>query len=264
MKCYNCGEDLPADAKFCGKCGAMQQSEPQQNGYYNPNPNNGNNNKVLLIILVVLASLILLFGVMFISFEITGKNLTATPSPIPSATPTVVPTATPNVTPQIIYVPESPDRNPPPHNEPQPPVQYVEPPHESGYKTYYSSKYGFSCIYPSSFSVYDDHGTLTLYTVVSPDGNGIEKIVAKANEGETVSSELRAFKSTHGGTVTYENSGNTYFAVNILNGSTEYYKYCKFKNGNLYWFEFIYPHSQHDIYDIYINDVYQSLYNSLS
>ena len=47
-------------------------------------------------------------------------------------------------------------------------------------------------------------------------------------------------------------------SARILNygGITEYYKYCKFRNGNMYWFEFISPHAYHDIYDVYINDIY--------
>lgn len=261
MKCYNCGADLPDNAAFCGNCGAQQNMQNYENPYYGNH--NNNNNKPLLIILIVLSLIALLTAVILGTFIITDRKLNGakeTPSPVPSATASASPspTAAPTVTPQIIYVTEAPGgRVPPPPAQP-PAVQ------EAGYRTYYSSKYNFSCIYPASFSVYDDNGTLTLYTLKSSDGMGIEKIAAKPNQGETVNSELTAYKRAYGGTVTYESSGDNYFAVNIINGSMEYYKYCKFKNGNLYWFEFIYPHAQHDIYDIYVNDVYQSMYNSLN
>lgn len=276
MKCYNCGADLPDNAAFCGSCGAQQPVQPD-NGYMyyenlggsNGNNNKGNNNKgnkPLLIVLIVLSLIIFLTAIIIGTFVIADNKLNdakETPSPSPTSTATAAPSptpiATPAVTPQVIYVTEEPRRVPPPQDNYQPPAQQV-----SGYRTYYSSKYNFSCAYPASFSVYDDNGSLTLYTVKSPDGMGVEKIVARPNQGETVSSELSAFKRAYAGAVTYESSGSDYFAVNILNGSMEYYKYCKFKNGNLYWFEFVYPHAQHDIYDIYVNDVYQSMYNSLN
>lgn len=259
MKCHNCGTDLPDNAAFCRNCGEKQNTQPI-------NPIN-NNNRTLTIILIVISLILLLAVVIIGTFVIADNKLNGakeTPSPIPAATasPSPTPTVAPTVTPQVIYVTEEPRRVPPPQGNYQAPPPHM--PEEAGYRTYYSSKYNFSCDYPASFSVYNDNGSLTLYTVKSPDGMGVEKIVAKPNQGETVSSELSAFKRAYAGTVTYETSGSSYFAVNILNGSMEYYKYCKFKNGNLYWFEFIYPHTQHDIYDIYVNDVYQSMYNSLN
>ena len=67
---------------------------------------------------------------------------------------------------------------------------------------------------------------------------------------------MNFYIQNHAGNVTYKTSGADYFAVTVNDGITEYYKYCKFRNGNMYWFEFISPHAYHDIYDVYINDIY--------
>ena len=98
-----------------------------------------------------------------------------------------------------------------------------------------------------------------MHTVQSSDGRARELIAAEPTRGATVSSSMNNFISRHPGTVTYRTSGNDYYAICIRDGATEYYKYCKFKNGNMYWFEFISPSAEHEIYDVYINDIYASM-----
>lgn len=121
---------------------------------------------------------------------------------------------------------------------------------------YNSSAYGFKCSYPSHFVVYNDGKAETLYSVEAPDGSAREIIATKSAADTSVGNELNFYIQNHAGNVTYKTSGADYFAVTVNDGITEYYKYCKFRNGNMYWFEFISPHAYHDIYDVYINDIY--------
>ena len=260
MNCPKCGFPVSNTATFCPKCGSSMINIPPVNrGYnsgYNQNHNSNNNNNILMLIIGIAAALIICVAAAIITFTIWengNSEPSPSPSPSPSPTPTVEPTAMPTPTVQVVYVTQQPV-NPPPHNQNPSAVN----PGES-YKTYYSSQYGFSCNYPASFVLYNDNGTLTLLTARSADGLATEKIVAKRNEGETVSSELNAFSRLHGGYVDYKSTGSDYFAVRLKNGSSEYYKYCKFANGNLYWFEFAYPADQNAIYDNYINDIYSTL-----
>ena len=251
MKCHKCGASINNGDSFCSKCGApVPVQQPQDNG---------NNNRLLIILILALTGVLVLIIAAVVSFLVMDGSIKAkaTPSPVPTPIPTATasPTAEPTPTPQIIYVTQ-----PPAAHEAPPPQPYApdNQPVQSGYRTYYSSKYGFSCDYPAGFITYDD-GTTSLYTVHSPDGAGYMKINASSSSGQSVSSSKGNFISAHSGTITYQSSGNDYYAVTIRSGGTEYYKYCKFKNGNMYWFEFTYPSSQHDIYDIYINAVYSSI-----
>lgn len=256
MRCPKCGKELSADAAFCPFCGSTVNGAENQ-PFYPPPPSPNRNNKALIAVICVIAVLIIGVIAALASFVIYkgSSEEKATPSPIaatetPAPTPPPTPTPVPTQEVQVIYVTPT----------PTPYTNYSNAPSAAdGYKTFYSSRYNFSCYYPASFNEYNDYGTATLYAVRSRDGLGEEKIAAKPNTGETPESEFNRYVSAHPGTVTYKTVGSDYFAANILNGNTEYYKYCKFRNGNLYWFEFNYPHSQHNVYDVFVNDVYNSI-----
>ncbi len=269
MMCPKCGGYINDDATFCPKCGtAISNGEPMapmtgMNGMppVPPPPmpnNNGNNNNKGIIVAVCVGAAVLVFAVvMILTFLVVSDNSPFAPKPTPTPAPTPVPTATPAPpapTPQIVYVPVQEEKG-----TPAPAPKQESKPSSGGYKTYYSETYDFSCAYPADFTVYNDGGTLTLYTVRSQDGRAVEKIVAKPNQGETVSSSRAQYLSEHPGTIIYEATGSDYYACNVRNGSMEYYRFCKFANGNLYWFDFDSPASQHELYDVYINDIYNSL-----
>lgn len=258
MNCPKCGFQLNDAATFCPKCGYSIMNATSNNNTYNNYPpqninntsGNNNNNNIVLILIAVFSAIIILIVAIIVAFSVwnnTAARPTATPFITQSPAPTVEPTDVPVPTVQVVYVTQEPVKVAPPVSN-----------SNTGYLPYYSSKYNFRCNYPANFIVYDDYGTLTLLTARSPDGMGIEKIVAKPNEGETVNSEFNAFISAHNGYVDYKSVGSDYFAVSVQVGSRMYYKYCKFKNGNLYWFEFESPRDQYDLYDMYINDVYKS------
>lgn len=259
MNCPKCGTQLSEGATFCPHCGSSTG-----NGYRNPTPPNGNNyggggrgqnnNTTVIIIVAIVAAVVCILAaiITFAAYNQGEKNAEATPTPMPTPTIQATPdiTTAPAPTVQVVYVTE------PPSTASQSRSNTSS---QSGYKSFYSDEYAFKCDYPASFVAYNDGGTLTLHTVRSQDGTADEKIVAKPNEGETPNSEYKRFLNMHPGTVEYDTIGSSYFAINVDNGVTEYYKYCKFENGNLYWFEMYYPSSQHDLYDKYINDIYRSI-----
>ncbi len=294
MKCPQCGTELDSDALFCPECGTyigeqtaektdaaqeqqvfeepaapapeeirqssdfenLQQNTKQQ-PYTNPQPyanqqqyiNNQPKKQTnpAIIVIIVLLSLLVVIGAVFAGYLIMGgSSFGARPTPSPSPTP--VPTATPRPTPTMRPTP----------------VPTIAPAVSGAvknptYKVFKSDAYGFSCSYPSHFEVYNDGGTLTLWTGRSSDGSAREIIVATPAGGTTVNSGFNSYVSSHNGEILYQTKGSDYYAVNISDGTTEYYKYCKFKNGNMYWFEFISPHREHEIYDAYINDIYNSI-----
>ena len=271
MICPRCGAQVRDGAPFCPKCGATMQGVANTGVPFSGNmmtgaPNSGmpnmpgggkkNNTPVILAIIISGAVIFLVtFVIMFMAFAEVGPFAPEpTPSPTPTPTPTVEPTPVPQPTVQVVYITQ------PPQAPPQAPAKTYTGgaiPNPS-YKRYSSSEYGFSCNYPSHFSVYNDGGNITLYTVRSADGSARELIAATPVGNSTVSSSLNSYISSHPGNISYKTSGADYYAINIKNGATEYYKYCKFKNGNMYWFEFISPTAEHEIYDVYINDIYQS------
>lgn len=263
MRCQNCGAEVRSGAQFCQNCGARIDRLPERNRVYDgqryASNRGGKQNEVnpLVIVIIILAAIILFGAAFLVSNQIMGGGLfvKATPTPSPTPVPTPIATEAPAPTPQIVYVtPQQPV--PPPPQQPADTENVVRYP---SYSTYNSSKFGFRCNYPSHYLTYNDGLNTSLYTVRSADGNAIQKICAKVNEGETVQGQLQNFIDTHRGYVDYKTSGSDYFAVSIINGTMHSYKYCKFKYGNLYWFEFEYNTSSYaDVYDSYINDIYKS------
>lgn len=276
MICPRCGAQMRDGAPFCPKCGATIQISGTGSPMGGANPVNGNgmppngmppnmgggkkNNTPIILAVIGVGALIFAIVMItaFMAFAEVGPfKPDPTPTPVPTPTPTVEPTPIPQPTAQVVYVTQPPQQQTVVVQVPQQPqTNAVSNP---SYKRYSSSEYGYSINYPSHFSVYNDGGTTTLYTVQSSDGSARELIAATPTGGATVSSSLNSYISSHQGSVSYKTSGSDYYAVNIKNGAVEYYKYCKFKNGNMYWFEFISPTADHDIYDTYINDIYNSI-----
>lgn len=249
-----------------GGYGNNYGSNSGNGSYGNRNYNNKPPKKTnpLIIVIIILAAIILFVLAMLVSnVMMSGVNPFAKATPTPSPTPTPIVTEAPVVTPEVIYITPEPQVQ----QQVQQPVPPPPMPHENtesvvrypSYSTYKSSKFNFSCNYPSHYLLYDDGLNTSLYTVRAADGNAIEKICAKVNEGETVAGQLQNYIDTHRGYVEYKTSGSDYFAVSIANGTMHSYKYCKFKYGNLYWFEFEYNTVNYaDVYDEYINDIYRS------
>ncbi|MBQ3426399.1 MAG: zinc ribbon domain-containing protein [Clostridia bacterium] len=253
MQCSRCGNNIREGADFCPRCGLTIRPVGGNGEFYNNYPKNNKNDNSKAIIAIVMVSVFVIVAavivctLMLVSNSGGGKT-EATSTPILTETPTPEPTATPapEVTPEVIYAVED-----------RPAVNNVIP--NPDYTRFSSSLYGYSINYPSHYIAYNDSSAGTLYAVQEPDGSAREIIAAMPIGNETVSSSMSSFISAHPGTITYQTSGNDYYAANIRNGDIEYYKYCKFRNGSMCWFEFIYPAALHSIYDGYINDIYKSI-----
>lgn len=264
--CPKCGAPVSDQAVFCPKCGASITNGiiPDDNYVAGSGIQKKSNAPVIaaliaapVIIFIIVVTLAFMYGThtgIFAPKATPTPVPTAVPTAAPTAIPTSVPTAVPVPTPEVkvVYVTPQPTQATAVQNN------YDTPVTNPTYYTYRDNDYGFSCAYPSHFRVYDDGGQLTRYTAQSSDGSARIKITGTPIGSATVSSELNHYISEHPGSVPYKTSGSDYYAVNVNNGTTRYYKYCKFKNGNMYWFEFIYPNKYENIYDHYINDIYGS------
>lgn len=255
MYCRKCGAELGEHDVFCPECGAAVHNDAK-------NPNKEQHSKsgsrtvivlVSILIVLVVLGLAALIAYVFtndrstsLSESLAKQNMAAsytlppvTSSPAPSPTPFSTPSSLPksNIT----------------------STENSAPAAEIGYEIFTDKEYNFSCAYPEDFIKYNDNTATGRYTVKSPDGSGDLKICASKNSTNiTIDQSMSVFKSKHGGTVEYESSGNTYYAVRLRNGEKYYYKYLKMANGNMYWFELEYPAMYSSIYDEYINSIYKS------
>ncbi len=266
--CPKCGAQVSDQAVFCPKCGASITDGVIPEGNYIAGSNMQRKNNAPLIAALIAVPVIIFIIAVTLAFMygthtgIFAPKATPTPTPtaVPTAEPTPAPTDVPAPTPEVkvVYVTPQPPQPPQPTQAPPVKKNYNAPVTNPTYYTYSDSDYGFSCAYPSHFKVYNDGGLVTRYTAQTADGSARIKIAGTPAGSATVSSELNNYISEHSGSVPYKTSGSDYYAVNVNNGVTRYYKYCKFKNGNMYWFEFIYPNEYENIYDGYINDIYNS------
>jgi hypothetical protein len=299
MYCRNCGAKIADEgARFCPECGTavrndvpsgtdnVQKRNYNGNNYngndYNSNNHsgsnrNGNNNMLAFIALAAVMAVIICALIVFIIVKASGGKQTEennnngavvlfTAAPTATPTPTPVPTATPTPTP--VSAPAS-DHAPAPVSNP---ASAPEPPRtvtweeavnsrtisevSGGYKRYTNTAYNFSCLFPAGFEVFND-GTKSLWSVRSSDG-GVVTISASAAT-DSVSDGKQRYISQKGGTIDYQNSGSNFYAVRLADGGKYHYKYCKYANGNMYWFEVDFPGSSYSRYDTIINDMYQSL-----
>lgn len=291
MICPRCGTQPHKGARFCPKCGAslddvmpmdeeIMQSGKQCNGQYqygqnynnqqyNRPPKKKNNFAVMLVIIISLVLLVIMAVVGYMTYTYIGifkddtppspmpsvdAILTPSPSPTTSPIPTPVSTQMPTLPPIDISTPVPVSGNMPSNN-----TSYVPAVKNPSYNTLKNSVYGFSCAYPTHFIDYDDGSASTLWAGCTSDGRARETIAVSPIGNETVSSSFDSYVASHPGTITYQTKGSDYYAISVRNGDKQQYKYCKFKNGNMYWFEFMSPCEELPIYSNYVDYVYNSI-----
>ncbi len=128
------------------------------------------------------------------------------------------------------------------------------------YATYTDKDYNFSCSYPTHFQVYNENNSFMRYTLKAADNTATLKICATKNSSNlSVQTVLDNFKSTYPGNVDYENSGDYWCVASTAKDGTAHYAYFNLKNGMIRGFEFHCDEKYIDIYDKYINDIYDSL-----
>ena len=128
------------------------------------------------------------------------------------------------------------------------------------YKTYTDPDYNFSCAYPAHFQLYNESDNFVRYSLKATDGTATLKICAtKNNSGLSVKNVSDNFKSSYPGSVDYEASGDHWCAISTRQGNKYHYGYFSLGSGMIRGFEMHYDADYHDIYDQYVNDIYDSL-----
>ncbi len=234
MKCSKCGADIKKGQLFCPECGIKVK---------------GNGTKIIIILVVVLILMLLivagLLAVLFgddsgSSSGTVANNVQSTIAPTkkPTEKPIEAPTINPVVSTETNSSSVVHERNP-------------------QYATYRNSKFDFSCKYPLNFHVVSSGENV--YEMENADGSARLSISVGYNYGETVSESKYYFDTGHNGAIEYSSSGDTFYAERINYNGTCYYRYYKSVGAVSYYFDLIYPSNYQDIYDKYVNDIYQSI-----
>lgn len=222
------------------------------------------------IIIIIIAAAVVFISAAVIGFVKFSPILTGKAEPTATAVPTEAPTATqtvvsvPNaITPIPGGAVSAGSEGEPPRQEPpaQPKEREASAPQSaSGYQTYSSSKFSFSCAYPASFRATNVTDNFILYSCESPDSNADLYINGTENSsGLSPSTVYSNFVSTYGGVEEFKNIGDNFCAGRIINGARSHYCYYKLTNGMIRGFEMHYPTSQDGYYDGLINDIYSRI-----
>lgn len=128
------------------------------------------------------------------------------------------------------------------------------------YNTYNDTDYRFSCYYPAHFQVYLEDNDFMRYTLRAADNTATLKICATKNTSNlSVKTVSDNFKSTYPGSVDYENSGDDWCVARTYNAGIYHYAYFTLTDGMIRGFELHFDGNYLDIYDGYVNDIYNSL-----
>lgn len=128
------------------------------------------------------------------------------------------------------------------------------------YKTYSDADYSFSCAYPSHFVLYNEDNAFVRYSLRAPDNTAEIKICATNNKAGLSPQTVRDnFVSTYPGSIDYKNLGDDWCVIRTLDSGKYHYGYFKLSGGKIRGFEFHFDAAYFDIYDSYINDIYDKL-----
>lgn len=260
MKCIKCGAKLKSNAVYCHKCG-MRVDKNQNNN--NDTDTQTGGSKAVIVLLVVLILLVLLGLAALGAYLFVGNQSSVIRDELSAPTPTEQPPVVATIVPKedteddtknSIKTSEKPKEKPTLSSDDE--NTHISDPE---YKTYTDSEFKFSCSYPSHFEKYTDNTSTARYNLKTNDGEVTMRICAEKNTaGLTIQQSLSVFKSKHGGIVEYTASGESYYAIRINADGVCYYKYLRLKNNTFYWFEFTYPKEEKNIYEEYIQHIYES------
>jgi|GEM_PF-4738863 len=122
-----------------------------------------------------------------------------------------------------------------------------------GYGLYTNTKYDFYCAYPRQFREVRAKGANALACFESPDGTAVMTIrAAICPAGFDIDDALNDFYSTYDGEISYEASGNTWYAISVENNGRSHYRKFFMENGNMYCMDFEFDEWDLDIYSPHI------------
>lgn len=255
MKCVKCGAKLKNNAVYCHKCGKRVNNTQDTRDTVEEK----SGNKVVIVLLVALILLVLLGLTALGSYLFMGNQSSVIRDELSAPTATQQPPVVATIVP-IEDTEDDAEATQKPKERAMlgedTDSEHVSNPE---YKTYTDAEFKFSCSYPSHFEKYVDNTSTARCNFKTTGGEVTMRICAEKNTADlTIQQSLSVFKSKHGGIVEYTSSGESYYAVRINAGGVCYYKYLRLKNNTFYWFEFTYPEDARDIYEGYIQHIYES------
>lgn len=255
MKCVKCGAKLKNNAVYCHKCG-RRVGDTQSEKYTDTQKGGG---KAVIVLLVVLILLVLLGLAALGSYLFVGSQSSVIRDELSAPTATEQPPVVATIVPEEDTEDDIEETQKPKERAASGSNSDTKHVSNPEYKTYTDAEFKFSCSYPSHFEKYIDNTSTARYNLKTSDGEVTMRICAEKNTADlTIQQSLSVFKSKHGGIVEYTSSGESYYAVRINVGGVCYYKYLRLKNNTFYWFEFTYPEDAKDIYEDYIQHIYES------
>lgn len=255
MKCVKCGAKLKSNAVYCHKCGKRVGNT--QDRIDTVEEKSGT--KAVIVLLVALILLVLLGLAALGSYLFVGNQSSVIRDELSAPTATQQPPVVATIVPEEDTEDDVRVTQKPKEREKLGSATDSEHISNPEYKTYTDAEFKFSCAYPSHFEKYVDNTSNARYNLKTNDGEVTMRICAEKNTaGLTIQQSLSVFKSKYGGIVEYSSSGESYYAVRINVGGMCHYKYLRLKNNTLYWFEFTYPEDARDVYEDYIQHIYES------
>lgn len=128
------------------------------------------------------------------------------------------------------------------------------------YNTYNDYEYSFSCSYPAHFVAESNNSDDARYILNAPDGTAKLRICAYDNSsGMSPQQVISKFKSDYPGTVDYENYKDEWCVISTIRNDKCHYGYYNMRDGVVRGFELHYDMDKSDVYDIYVEEIYDSL-----
>lgn len=233
--CEKCGARLPVDSAVCVSCG------------FDPNKRDNEGSKkrgYLLIALLAVFAVVATASVIWLAAKNSDRKNKNDAEMHTQAAYTAAQSQ------NDIYTPEATTGMPVKEGAVIDPV----------YNTYYDYGYSFSCNYPAHFVAESNNSDDARYILNAPDGTAKLRICAYDNSsGMSPQQVISKFKTDYPGTVDYENYKDEWCVISTIYNDKCHYGYYNMRNGVVRGFELHYDMDKSAVYDIYVEEIYDSL-----
>lgn len=242
MYCRKCGNKLPEEAEFCGDCGEQVIPLPEAQTV------KIKKDHTIAILLGVLGTLVIILLSILIYLVYNYHLFPMGNAPVPVVS--TVQSAEPAIT-------------APPQTQTPKPAETAAVPESSpvalsnvNYDVRSDPEFDFDYAVPDFFERYNDGKNEHRYTAKAPDGSASLLVGARKSKGQTVRQSFEEYVSEHG-EPEFEQQMEDRYTVRISRDGECYYKYCVFREGTVYWFEFIYDQAQKAVYEPFTKELYK-------